>query len=187
LVGERGLEPPTPWSRLSLYKLQVLYLVSLREQRTSFSLAQLYRRVKLRLRKPGLGYLRNRPNWSTSSDGTIYSVPVLPLGGSHSCGAGAVVPPFPHPCWPPQVVMPPDGTTMPNPDANFLQAGCETGFNTGNLPGQMGALQRVRRFLCARTQPFPLSELFQYRLHDHEEHEPCRSRQSGAGYWFPIL
>ena len=24
--------------------------------------------------------------------GTIYSVPVTPLGGSHSCGAGAVIP-----------------------------------------------------------------------------------------------
>jgi hypothetical protein len=70
--------------------------------------------------------------------GTIYSVPVAPLGESHSCGAGAVVPPFPHPCWPPQVVMLPDGTTTPNPNANFLQAGCETGFNTGNLPGPMG-------------------------------------------------
>jgi hypothetical protein len=70
--------------------------------------------------------------------GTIYSVPVAPLGGSHSCEAGAVVPPFPYPCWPPQVVMLPDGTTTPNPNANFLQAGCETGFNTGNLPGPQG-------------------------------------------------
>jgi hypothetical protein len=25
-----------------------------------------------------------------------------------------------------------------NSDANFLQAGCETGFNTGNLPGPSG-------------------------------------------------
>jgi hypothetical protein len=71
--------------------------------------------------------------------GTIYSVPVAPLGGTHSCGAGAVIPPFPHPCWPAQVVMLPDGTTTPNPNANFLQAGCETGFNTGNLPGPMGS------------------------------------------------
>jgi hypothetical protein len=70
--------------------------------------------------------------------GTIYAVPAAPVGGSHSCGAGAVIPPFPHPCWPAQVVMLPDGTTMPNPNADFLQAGCETGFNTGNLPGPMG-------------------------------------------------
>jgi hypothetical protein len=27
----------------------------------------------------------------------------------------------------------PDGTTTPNPNANFVQAGCETGFNTGHL------------------------------------------------------
>ena len=70
--------------------------------------------------------------------GTIYSVPVAPLGGSHSCEAGAVAPPFPHPCWPPQVVMLPDGTTTPNPNANFVQAGCETGSNTGNVPGPQG-------------------------------------------------
>jgi len=70
--------------------------------------------------------------------GTIYSVPVAPLGGSHSCGAGAVIPPFPHPCWPPQVVMLPDGTTTPNPNADFVQTGCETGFNTGNLPTSPG-------------------------------------------------
>ena len=70
--------------------------------------------------------------------GTIYSVPVAPLSGSHSCGAGAVIPPFPHPCWPPQVVMLPDGTTTPNPNADFVQTGCETGFNTGNLPTSPG-------------------------------------------------
>jgi hypothetical protein len=36
-----NLRPPGP--ELSQYKLQVLYLVSLREQSTTFSLAQLYR------------------------------------------------------------------------------------------------------------------------------------------------
>jgi len=70
--------------------------------------------------------------------GTIYSVPVAPLSGSHSCGAGAVVPPFPHPCWPPQVVTRPDRTTIANPNADFVQTGCETGFNTGNLPTSQG-------------------------------------------------
>ncbi len=70
--------------------------------------------------------------------GTIYAVPVAPLGGSHSCGAGAVIPPFPHPCWPPQVVTLPDGTTTPNTNADFVQTGCETGFNTGNLPTSQG-------------------------------------------------
>ncbi|MGC2537246.1 MAG: hypothetical protein WA350_10705 [Candidatus Sulfotelmatobacter sp.] len=70
--------------------------------------------------------------------GTIYSVPVEPLSGPHSCGAGAVVPPFPHPCWPPQVLTRPDGTTTPNTNADFVQTGCETGFNTGNLPTSQG-------------------------------------------------
>ena len=66
--------------------------------------------------------------------GTIYSVPVAPLGGSHSCGAGAVIPPFPHPCWPPQVFA--DGA--PNRGARFVQTGCETSFNAGNMPGPQG-------------------------------------------------
>jgi hypothetical protein len=43
MVGERGFEPPTPWSGTMKLQLPVLYLVSLREQRTCFSLAQLYR------------------------------------------------------------------------------------------------------------------------------------------------
>lgn len=30
-----------------------------------------------------------------------------------------------------------DGT--PNPNARFVQAGCETGFNTGTLPGPLGS------------------------------------------------
>ncbi|HEY6387891.1 MAG TPA: TonB-dependent receptor [Candidatus Acidoferrum sp.] len=70
--------------------------------------------------------------------GTIYSVPVAPLSGSHSCGAGAVVPPFPHPCWPPQLITLADGSEAPNPAALFVQTGCETGFNTGNMPGTQG-------------------------------------------------
>ena len=70
--------------------------------------------------------------------GTIYSVPVEPLSGPHSCGAGAVVSPFPQPCWPLQVVTLPDGTTTPNPNADFVQTGCETGFNTGNVPDSQG-------------------------------------------------
>jgi hypothetical protein len=66
--------------------------------------------------------------------GTIYSVPVAPLGGSHSCGAGAVIPPFPHPCWPPQVLE----NGAPNPGALFVQTGCETSFNAGNVPSRQG-------------------------------------------------
>ncbi len=62
--------------------------------------------------------------------GTIYAVPVAPLGPGASCGAGAASPPALHPCQPPQLSM--DDVT-PNPQALFVQSGCETGFNTGTL------------------------------------------------------
>jgi Carboxypeptidase regulatory-like domain len=67
--------------------------------------------------------------------GTIYAVPVAPLSGSHSCGAGAVIPPFPDPCWPPQVLQ----NGAPYMGARFVQTGCENSFNTGNVPGPEGA------------------------------------------------
>ena len=63
----------------------------------------------------------------------IYAVPAHPLTGAASCGEGAAYPLAPHPCQLPQVL---DGT--PNPNANFVQAGCETGFNTGTLPAASG-------------------------------------------------
>jgi hypothetical protein len=63
--------------------------------------------------------------------GTIYAVPVAPIGPSTSCGAGAAYPPALRPCQPPQLL--PDSVT-PNPGALFVQSGCETGFNTGTLP-----------------------------------------------------
>jgi hypothetical protein len=66
--------------------------------------------------------------------GPIYSVPVGPLGPTGPCGKGAVVPAAPIPCFPPQVLA----NGSPNPDALFVQTGCETGFNTGNLPGPNG-------------------------------------------------
>ena len=66
--------------------------------------------------------------------GTIYAVPVAPPGPSHSCGAGAVIPPFPHPCLPPQVLE----NGAPNPGALFVQTGCETSFDAGNVPGNKG-------------------------------------------------
>jgi Carboxypeptidase regulatory-like domain len=70
--------------------------------------------------------------------GPIYSVPVAPLGPAGPCGKGAVITAVEIPCLPPQVLFKPDGTTIPNPGALFVQAGCETGFNTGNLPGPKG-------------------------------------------------
>jgi hypothetical protein len=67
--------------------------------------------------------------------GPIYAVPVGPLGPKIPCGEGAAIPLAPHPCQPPQLLT--DGVT-PNPNARFVQASCETGFNTGNLPDQSG-------------------------------------------------
>jgi hypothetical protein len=62
--------------------------------------------------------------------GTIYSVPVAPLGPAGPCGKGAANPSSPVRCQAPQVLN--DGIT-PNPNARFVQTGCETGFNTGTL------------------------------------------------------
>jgi len=67
--------------------------------------------------------------------GPIYAVPATSVGSAISCGAGAAFPSGTHPCQPPQVLA--DGTT-PSPNARFIQAGCETDFNTGNLPGTTG-------------------------------------------------
>jgi hypothetical protein len=61
--------------------------------------------------------------------GFLYAVPTGPLGSGASCGEGAAIPAAPKPCLPPQLLA--DGMT-PSPGALFLQAGCETGFNTGN-------------------------------------------------------
>jgi hypothetical protein len=63
----------------------------------------------------------------------IYAVPVGPLPAASSCGRGAAFTIDVHPCQPPQFLVLPDGTTLPNPKALFVQAGCETGFNTGHL------------------------------------------------------
>ena len=64
----------------------------------------------------------------------IYSVPAHRLGSVPSCGEGAAAPLSPRPCLPAQVLT----NGNPNPNALFLQTGCETGFNTGNLPGPSG-------------------------------------------------
>jgi hypothetical protein len=60
--------------------------------------------------------------------GSIYSVPVGPLPPPAACGKGAAIPLVSQPCQPPQVV-----NNAPNPDALFVQTGCETGFNSGHL------------------------------------------------------
>ena len=67
--------------------------------------------------------------------GPIYAVPVGPPGPGIGCGEGAAIPLAQYPCQPPQLL--PNGV-MPNPNARFVQSGCETGFNAGNLPGPSG-------------------------------------------------
>ncbi len=66
--------------------------------------------------------------------GPIYSVPVAPLRSPPPCGKGAVIPSSPAPCLPAQTLA----NGSPNPEALFVQSGCETGFNTGKLPGPNG-------------------------------------------------
>jgi hypothetical protein len=64
----------------------------------------------------------------------LYSVPARPVGPQASCGKGAAIPVAAKPCFPPQVLA--DGS--PNPNALFVQSGCETGFYSGTLPGASG-------------------------------------------------
>jgi len=59
----------------------------------------------------------------------LYAVPVSPLGPAPPCGKGAAIPLAPHPCLPAEDLV--DGT--PAPGAPFVQAGCETGFDSGRL------------------------------------------------------
>jgi hypothetical protein len=63
--------------------------------------------------------------------GLVYAVPAHAHGVEPACGQGAAIPLSPKPCLPPQVLA--DGST-PNPNAVFVQATCETGFNSGTLP-----------------------------------------------------
>jgi hypothetical protein len=70
--------------------------------------------------------------------GQIYAVPVGPLPAASSCGEGAAFTRSPiHTCLPPQSSVV-NGTTIPNPNALFVQTSCETGFNSGTLPGLSG-------------------------------------------------
>ncbi|PYV76218.1 MAG: hypothetical protein DMG96_14770 [Acidobacteria bacterium] len=65
---------------------------------------------------------------------SIYAVPAKHIGSALSCGRNAAIVITTQPCQPPQFL--PDGS--PNLSANFIQAGCETGFDAGNLPGPTG-------------------------------------------------
>jgi Carboxypeptidase regulatory-like domain len=65
---------------------------------------------------------------------SLYAVPATRLGSGTPCGRHANIVSATKPCQPPQSL--PDGS--PNPNANFIQVGCETGFDAGNLPGPTG-------------------------------------------------
>ena len=66
--------------------------------------------------------------------GGIYAVPVRPLPKGTGCGRAIDFGlSFPS-CQPAQFFVQPDGSTVPNPNALFVQTLCETGFNTGHLP-----------------------------------------------------
>ena len=67
--------------------------------------------------------------------GEIYAVPARNLRPQLPCGAAAANIPAgaSSPCQPPQTL-----SGSPNPNANFLQSGCETDFNRGKLPGKSG-------------------------------------------------
>ncbi|PYV79981.1 MAG: hypothetical protein DMG96_02185 [Acidobacteria bacterium] len=66
--------------------------------------------------------------------GAIYAVPAGPLPKGSACGETAAVELNLHPCLPPQFFVQTDSTTVPNPNALFVQSSCETGFNSGHLP-----------------------------------------------------
>jgi hypothetical protein len=67
--------------------------------------------------------------------GLLYAVPAGPLGSDLSCGKGAAFTNPVRPCQPAQVFA---DASMPSSQARFLQTGCLTGFNRGNLPGPSG-------------------------------------------------
>jgi len=65
--------------------------------------------------------------------GAIYAVPAAPLGAQGPCGKGASYTSPVAPCFPQQQL-----NGSPSAGALFVQAGCETAYNSGNLPGLAG-------------------------------------------------
>jgi hypothetical protein len=72
--------------------------------------------------------------------GAIYAIPVGPLGRQPPCGSRAAITLLgtPQPCLPEELLFPPNAAPTVNPDALFVQPGCETDFNRGHLPGPSG-------------------------------------------------
>jgi hypothetical protein len=82
--------------------------------------------------------------------GLLYAVPVAPLGHDPPCGKGAVFTQrVVHLCQIPQVLQ--DGVT-PNPQARFVQGGCETGFDTGKLGAFPDCNGRTVSFVQSRNR-----------------------------------
>lgn len=65
--------------------------------------------------------------------GVFYAVPTAPLGAQEPCGKGASYTSPVVPCFPQQQL-----NGSPSPGALFVQSGCETGYNSGNLSGPGG-------------------------------------------------
>lgn len=66
--------------------------------------------------------------------GQVYAVPAGPLPKRTECGRSAAFGLNVHPCLPPQFFVRDDGSTVPSPNALFVQSQCETDFNKGHLP-----------------------------------------------------
>jgi hypothetical protein len=80
--------------------------------------------------------------------GPIYAVPARPLGPDPYCGSGAGFVNPVHPCQPPQLLS----EDTPNPNARFVQAGCETGFDSGHLGAFPECDGRVVSFAQSRNR-----------------------------------
>jgi len=70
---------------------------------------------------------------SQNFGGSFYAVPAAPLGAQGACGKGASFTSPVVPCFPQQQL-----NGSPNPGAWFVQSGCETGYNSGTMPGPGG-------------------------------------------------
>ena len=115
--------------------------------------------------------------------GAIYAVPAKPVPLQLSCGSDAAFSLGTGSCQPPQVL--PDGSA--NSNANFLQAGCETGFNTGKLAGPLRPLRRRCRLLRTGTESLPWTSLLQYRLCHYEKHENSRPGKCITRNWSSVF
>jgi hypothetical protein len=98
----------------------------------------------------------------------LFAVPARSSASLNSCGEGAAYTNPANPCQPPQLLA----NGNPNPNANFLQALCESGFNAGNLPGPTGPCagpkasfaQGRNRFRGPRYYDFDLSVTKSFKI-----------------------